>query len=77
MAYVKSFLAGLAATLIAAVLSLVMMVLWVDVVYKPVGNGTVSWDLISLARSGPRFIVAGICVFLAGFIWEFRRASAK
>ena len=71
--YLKSPLAGVAAVVIAVVLSLVGMGLCVYVTYKPQGDEAVSMDLISLTSRLNWLIADG--VFLVGFLWEFRRAS--
>ena len=77
MAYVKSLLAGFAAVIIAAVLSPFVMALYLYVAYKPAENEAIGWDPISLVRPAPWLVVAAILVFLIGFVWEFRRATAK
>jgi len=75
MVYVKSLLAGIAAIIIAAVVSLFVMSMYVYVEYKPAGNEAIGWDPLSLLR--PATIIIAICIFAVGFIWEFRRAATK
>jgi uncharacterized BrkB/YihY/UPF0761 family membrane protein len=78
MAFFKSLLAGVATVvLVAFAVPFVMVVyLWIR---RPAGtgsdSGTVGWDPISLAKPAPLLIVIGI--FLAGFVWEYFRATRK
>jgi amino acid transporter len=73
MVYLKSLLAGVAAVVIAVVLSLVAMSLYVYITYKPKGDETFSLDLFSLT-SRTNWLIAAM-IFLVGFVWEVRRAS--
>jgi hypothetical protein len=79
MVYFKSFLAGLAALIIATVFSPFIVGIYISVVYKPRASesrGSIGWDPISFAKGPLGWLVAGL-VFLAGFMWELRRASSK
>ena len=74
MIYLKSIVAGLAAVFSFAVLFLLGIVIYLVVwAAKEQGEGSIGWDPISLIRPGPMLIV--LAVFVAGFLWEFRRAS--
>ena len=64
MIYIKSIVAGLVAVFSVAVLL---------VIYVWVSLGAIQLDPISLIRPGPVLII--LAVFVAGFLWEFRRAS--
>jgi hypothetical protein len=75
MIYVKSFLAGIAAVVIAAFAFLFGMGAYYWIVYRPIGNEAIGWDPISLAN--PVTWVTVIGIFLAGFLWELRRATSK
>jgi hypothetical protein len=68
MIYIKSIVAGLVAVFSVAVLL---------VIYVWVSLGAIQLDPISLIRPGPVLIILLIilAVFVAGFLWEFRRAS--
>jgi hypothetical protein len=68
MIYIKSIVAGLVAVFSVAVLL---------VIYVWVSLGAIQLDPISLIRPGPVLIILLIILaaFVAGFLWEFRRAS--
>ena len=79
--YAKSFLAGLAALVLAAFL-LPLGLLIAAFFYKaPPGiDGTaMSWDVRSLMGSPWYFVFpfAGVLIFGIGFLWEYRRASRQ
>jgi hypothetical protein len=67
MIYIKSIVAGLVAVFSGAVLLVISV--WVSL-------GAIQLDPISLIRPGPVLIIVLIilAVFVAGFLWEFRRA---
>jgi len=70
--YLKSVLAGLAAVFAAAILLFVAMAIYFSILgSREHGQGTIGWDPISIVRPGPVIIM--MAVFLAGFLWEFRR----
>jgi len=74
MIYLKSIVAGLVAVFSVAVLLFVGIVSYLLVLAsKEQGAGGIGWDPVSLVRPGPMQIV--MAVFVAGFLWEFRRAS--
>ena len=75
--YLKSLLAGLAALIIASMLSVVAMAVYLSAVYKPTEGEAIGWDPISLVHRSPWVIVVAILVFLGGFIWELRRARSR
>jgi hypothetical protein len=77
MVYIKGLLAGLAALIIAMLISPFVVGLYGYFAYRPNRNEAIGWDPISLVRPAPWLIVTGICIFLIGFTWEFRRARAK
>jgi hypothetical protein len=78
MVFLKSLLAGVVAVVLMAIaLPLVMAVyFWIR---RPPDTGAdfgaVGWDPISVSKPATLFVVSGI--FLAGFIWEFFRATPK
>jgi hypothetical protein len=79
MVYFKSVLAGLAALIIATVLSPFIVGIYISLVYKPAANesiGSIGWDPISFAKQPLCWLVAAL-IFLAGFMWELRRATSK
>ena len=40
---------------------------------NPQGAGAIAWDPISI--TSPGFLLGILAIFVAGFLWEFRRAS--
>jgi hypothetical protein len=72
--YLKSIMAGLVAVFSVVLLLFVgiLSYLWV-LASKEHGAGAIGWDLISVIGPGPVLII--LAVFVAGFLWEFRRAS--
>jgi hypothetical protein len=76
--YAKSFLAGLAALILAVFLS-PLGFLVASFFYKTPPGYAVSWDLRSMAASPWYFIfpLAGVVIFGIGFVWEYRRASRQ
>ena len=76
MIYIKSLVAGITAVVIATLLSPFLMGLYVYIIYKPKENEAIGWDPISFAhRPSAWLIIAVIVIFMAGFVWEFRRAA--
>ena len=73
MIYVKSIVAGVVAVSSVAVLLFVGIVIYVSSWPLEQGAGAIGWDPISVVRPGPVLIM--LAVFVAGFLWEFRRAS--
>jgi len=74
MIYLKGIVAGLAAVFSVTVLVFVGIVIYLGVsASKEQGEGSIGWDPISVIRPGPVLII--VAVFVAGFLWEFRRAS--
>jgi len=76
MKYLKSLVAGTVAVAIAAALSPIVMGIYFIVVYRPGANGASGWDPTSSAKQ-PMIWVISLLIFVAGFVWEFRRAHAK
>jgi hypothetical protein len=70
MIYLKSILAGLVAVVLLFVATVIY--LWVSISEER-GAGTIAFDPISVIRPGPVLII--LAVFVAGFLWELRRAS--
>jgi hypothetical protein len=72
MIYLKSIVAGLVAVFSVALLFFVgvAIFLWVWASTEH-GEGSIGWDPISVIRPGPLLII--LAVFLAGFLYEFRR----
>jgi len=76
MIYVKSIVAGLVAVFSVAVLLFVGIVIYLSLsASKEQGAGSIGWDPISVIRPGSVLMI--FVVFVAGYIWEFRRASGK
>ena len=74
MIFLKSMFAGIVAVFsVAAVLFVGIVVYLMIAASKDQGDGAIGWDPISLVRPGPVLVI--LAVFLAGFLWEFRRAS--
>ncbi len=67
-------LAGLISVVIAIILTPFVLSVYFWLVYRPLENAGVGYDVVSFAK---RFWLAGVLIFLAGFLWEFRRATAK
>ena len=76
MIYLKSALAGLVAVLSAAVLLFIGIAVYFSILTsREHGEAAIGWDPISVVRPGPVVII--LAVFVAGFLWEFRRVSRK
>jgi uncharacterized BrkB/YihY/UPF0761 family membrane protein len=78
MIYVKSILVGLLALIAVPVCLLVIVVVGIviySVVHPTPGEGAIGWDLISLIRMNPMLWSVPVSIFLAGFIWEYRRLA--
>ena len=76
MIYLKSALAGLVAVFAAAILTVIVVVIYLSIASRSSETGAVGWDPISLARPLPWLgLVLGI--FLVGFFWEFFRLSSR
>lgn len=75
MVYLKSVLAGIAAVVVVAIVSLFAVVAYLSIVYRRAGSAAVGWDPVSLTKPGTWLLVIGI--FLAGFFWEFHRSISK
>ena len=74
MIYLKGIVAGIVAVVSVAVLLVVGIVTYLVVsASKEQGEGAIGWDPVSVIRPGPVLII--LAVFVAGFLWEFRRAS--
>jgi hypothetical protein len=73
MIYLKSIVAGLVAVFSVAVLFVIGVVITVLISAKKEGEGAIGWDPIALVRPAPMILV--LAIFVAGFLWEFRRAS--
>jgi hypothetical protein len=74
MIYFKSIFAGIVAVFLSSCLLFAGMLIYLWIVApKEQGAGTVAWDPIPVLRPG--FLLVVLAVFLAGFLWEFRRAS--
>ena len=73
MIYLKSVFAGIVASSFSLFVFSVGggMYLWIRAP-KGQGNDIVAWDPISV---GPSFLLVILAIFMAGFVWEFRRAS--
>jgi heme/copper-type cytochrome/quinol oxidase subunit 2 len=78
MVYLKSFLVGVVALVSVLFLGIVGFIGWGVWISHRSSNqgsvGTVSYDVSSPWIGIPLLIVTGL-IFLAGFSWEFRRAT--
>lgn len=73
MIYLKSIMAGLVAVFSVAVLLFVCIMSYLLVLAsKQHGEGSIGSDPISVVRPSSLLIV--MAVFVAGFLWQFRRA---
>lgn len=73
MIYLKSLVAGLVAVFSVAVLFFVCVVTTLLISARKEGEDAIGWDPIALVRPVPVIIV--LAIFVAAFLWEFRRAS--
>jgi len=73
MIYLKSIVAGLVAVLSVTVLFVIGVVITLLISAKKEGEGAIGWDPVALFRPVPMIIV--LAIFVAGFVWEFRRVS--
>jgi hypothetical protein len=76
MVYLKSLVAGTVAVAIAAVLSPIVMGIYFYSVYRPGAREAIGWDP-TLFTQQPRIWAISMLIFVAGFVWEFRRAHPK
>jgi hypothetical protein len=76
MVYLKSLIAGSVAVVIAAALSPIVMGIYFYFVYSRGTDETTGWDPTSLVRQPLIWTVTAV-IFMAGFVWEFRRAYSK
>jgi uncharacterized membrane protein len=74
MIYLKSIFAGIVAVFLSFCLLFVgiLTYLWITTPTEQYA-GTIAWDPIPVLR--PDSLLVMLAVFLAGFLWEFRRAS--
>ena len=75
MVYVKSIVAGLVVLVMSAIVIRVVVAIFLRTIMKPAPGELIGWDPVSLARTYPVAYLLPVIIFLAGFIWEFRRAS--
>lgn len=81
MVYFRSFLAGLAATILAEILILIvaLFILLIIPAGRQPDTGTdfvfVGWDPVAFARTAPGWIIL-LLAFVAGFFWQYRRFTA-
>jgi hypothetical protein len=76
MVFLKGLIAGTVAVALAAVLSPIVMGIYFYVVYRPGANEAVGWDPTSFVKQPMIWTVTAV-IFVAGFVWEFRRAYPK
>ncbi len=70
----KSFAAGLAATVIAAIAAAIVFMGILMLASRDLPEGqTLAWDPISLVRSSAVTWVFLATAFLFGFVWQYRR----
>ena len=76
MIYLKSVFAGVVAIAVSFFVFFigVGIYLWIAArKLNPQGAGAIAWDPISI--TSPGFLLGILAIFVAGFLWEFRRAS--
>jgi uncharacterized membrane protein len=74
MIYLKSIFAGIVAVFLSFCLLFVGIVIYLWIAApKEQGAGAIGWDPISVVRPGSELVI--LAVFVAGFLWQFRRAS--
>lgn len=76
MVYLKSLVAGTVAVAIAAAISPILMGVYFFVVYRPGANEAIGWDPTSFVKQ-PLIWGISALIFLAAFVWEFRRSHPK
>ncbi len=76
MFFLKSLVAGTVAVAMAGALSPIIMGIYFYVVYRPDANEAIGWDPTSFVKQPMIWAVTAV-IFLAGFVWEFRRAHPK
>ena len=76
MVYLKSLVAGTVAVVIAATLSPIVMGIYFYFVYSRGTDETIGWDPTSFVKQ-PLIWTMTALIFVAGFVWEFRRAYSK
>jgi hypothetical protein len=74
--YLKSILVGLLAVVVAAILIVIVGVVYLSIASRPSETGVVGWDPVSLAKP-LTWIGVVLGIFLIGFFWEFLRASSR
>jgi hypothetical protein len=76
MVYLKSFFAGVVALVLVLILCIVGFIGWGSWISATSSNqgslGLVSYDV---SRIGIPLLIVAALIFLAGFYWEFRRAT--
>ena len=77
MILVKSFLVGVVAVTLAAILSLVFLVVRISLFAAPGAGSTVGIDPVSIVRSQPWTWTVGLAAFSLGFYWEYRRIRSR
>jgi hypothetical protein len=77
MILVKSFLVGLVSVVLAAILSLVCLVVRISLFVSPKVRGAVGIDPVSIVRSQPWTWIMALAAFCLGFYWEYRRIRSR
>ena len=75
MIYFKSFLAGLAATIVAELLILAAGIAALVIMASSQPNNSetgIGWDPVSFARTAPGWTIL-VFAFIIGFWWQYRR----
>lgn len=79
MRYVKSLLAGIAATVLAAMVIVIAGISAVVIVASRqthISDTSIGWDPVSFACTTPGCIIL-IVAFLSGFWWEHRKLAER
>lgn len=75
MLLLKSVFAGIAASVVAAIVTAVAMIGWLLVMSLRLPEGqTIGWDPVSFFRQSWLSWPILVSAFVLGFVWEYRRA---
>ena len=76
MVYLKSLVAGAVAVAMGLVLSPIVMGVYFYIVYRQGADEATGWDPTPFVKQPLIWALTGL-MFMAGFLWGFRRAHPK
>jgi hypothetical protein len=76
MIFLKSTLAGLLTVLAAAIVTVIVIGVYLLMASRSSGDGAVGWDPIAVAKP-LTWLVVVLGIFSVGFFWEFFRVSSN